>query len=334
MADEIYQTNVTKLYTSMKELMDKQQSKGSSSQASPNIFRVFQRLRNMNPTAYTPCMVSIGPLHSNDPKLKGMHDAKLRSMHSLLAETAKSENESEPDVDKILIKCVEAMLRAAPKARACYEESFEVKDEEFAQMLMVDGCFILEFLYSIKFDLDFEKFNIIRDILLLENQIPFFILERLFEVTLQKTNINSSLKQCLIKFLNSINHQLMNTEQDLIDIGSQVDDTDEEDIYHILGLLQKLYRPKVRNGEGTYGEVGYSATELYKSGVNFKVSNAPDALVVKFETYCLFFSFLTSLLNMFFFLLPASLCLSGIFKVVKFLSRKCQFSRGEDSPLV
>ncbi|XP_057467125.1 UPF0481 protein At3g47200-like [Actinidia eriantha] len=108
-----------------------------------------------------------------------------------------------------LEECVQAMKLLVEDAKKCYTEEVDNLNEE---MLVVDGCFILELLYrdyllthpkeetneeSNEITKEIREQNISdpvfgsslmhayvqQDLLLLENQLPFFVLEKLFHIT-------------------------------------------------------------------------------------------------------------------------------------------------------
>lgn len=80
------------------------------------------------------------------------------------------------------------------KARESYAENIQFGNDEFVEMLVLDGCFIIELFRKIGGVVPVEKDDplislswvysfFLRDFIRLENQIPFFVLERLFDVT-------------------------------------------------------------------------------------------------------------------------------------------------------
>nr|GLL43785.1 putative UPF0481 protein At3g02645 isoform X3 [Ipomoea trifida] len=85
------------------------------------------------------------------------------------------------------------LIELIDKARSCYanDDTLHMNDEDFVNMLLLDGCFILEFLekYS-KNEVADDGFmkvegNVVQtliDMTLLENQIPFFVLFELFKL--------------------------------------------------------------------------------------------------------------------------------------------------------
>nr|XP_029117272.1 UPF0481 protein At3g47200-like [Elaeis guineensis] len=62
------------------------------------------------------------------------------------------------------------------KARSYYSEDVSMGSQKFLEMLLMDGCFIL---HSLKQSAEFPLDEIIIDLLRLENQIPFFVLDKL-----------------------------------------------------------------------------------------------------------------------------------------------------------
>ncbi|KAJ0835264.1 hypothetical protein HanRHA438_Chr16g0753201 [Helianthus annuus] len=225
-------------------------------QSNVTICMVPATLRNLNPSAYTPRITSIGPLHKEDKHLKAMEEHKVTFMYRLFQRTVES---TKMDMEQITLKCVQEILGFVAQARACYAPSFTNYDDfKFAEMMVIDACFILELLYRFQYgiaegDPIFDNILVTNDVkvdlLLLENQIPFFILED----------------------MNIIN-------------DSELTITDETvEHCHILGFIQSCYRPSART-HGEIPDVSYSATEIAGAGVRFKAqSNKNSLLAVKFE---------------------------------------------------
>ncbi|KAL3583468.1 hypothetical protein D5086_014529 [Populus alba] len=93
---------------------------------------------------------------------------------------------------------LEVLLRAIQplemEARECYSQIIHLDTCEFVEMMVLDGVFIIELFRKVGDVVRFEADDPIvtmawiipffyRDLLRLENQIPFFVLERLFEIT-------------------------------------------------------------------------------------------------------------------------------------------------------
>ncbi|GMP86576.1 hypothetical protein CsSME_00039303 [Camellia sinensis var. sinensis] len=118
----------------------------------PKIQKAQPMLREVesNKKCYDPRVVSIGPCHHGKPELEPVQRLKI------------------------------------PLAREyCYAEGLTERFnyEEFAQMMFLDGCFILQYIYSIVNE-SHTVLKIIhhaplvrRDLFLLENQLPFIVLQ-------------------------------------------------------------------------------------------------------------------------------------------------------------
>jgi hypothetical protein len=76
------------------------------------IYKVPERLRELNEKAYTPRLVSIGPIHHGNDKLKAMEDHKIMYLKEFIARTKVS---VEGFIELIKVKrkqdCVIAMRR-------------------------------------------------------------------------------------------------------------------------------------------------------------------------------------------------------------------------------
>ncbi|KAM7463945.1 hypothetical protein LguiA_032066 [Lonicera macranthoides] len=122
--------------------------------------------------------------------------------------------------------------------------------------------------------------DVVHDLLLLENQIPLFVLERLFGLTVgrfQSQSDSFSLTDLILEFFGN----MMNSKFKL-----KIKDGKNENADHILGLLHSGYRPGVLD-PGDYMIRKYSATELQRAGVNFKPSKGVAITRTIFKTlYC------------------------------------------------
>ncbi|XP_059635302.1 UPF0481 protein At3g47200-like [Cornus florida] len=163
----------------------------------PVIKSVPNMLREENGQAYTPSVVSIGPLHNRNESLKTMETDKLRYM-CFLFERTKNLEQTRKD-------CVEAMSRKEKTFKKCYPDCKQEVDDvtsssRLVEMMLIDGCFIIELIYRhykiVKKDTledkkdpilqdAFRHSTVLRDLLLLGNQIPFFAPEELFHLTVK-----------------------------------------------------------------------------------------------------------------------------------------------------
>lgn len=162
-----------------------------------SILKVPGHVREVHEKAYSPKIVSIGPIHRNNPSLVAFEAHKTRFLDRLLKKMSKSR----PNLD-----LKDAMTRLEDKTRKCYSECFDdMRGNEFAQMMMLDGCFIVELLhlydrFSKRQDVKEPIFGtrwmlpvMGRDLLMLENQLPMFVLQKIYKETSvcdQETHLN------------------------------------------------------------------------------------------------------------------------------------------------
>ena len=143
------------------------------------------RLRRANEAAYTPKVVSIGPIH-REKSLKIMKDYKRLFLKNFLLRTGKD-----------LIHYIKIVNDREESLRECYQETFELSSDEFCHIILVDAVFIVELFLS-QYPEEAEVHlpasererlsyprqvlgEILPELLLLENQLPFFILQEIWK---------------------------------------------------------------------------------------------------------------------------------------------------------
>ncbi|XP_019054006.1 PREDICTED: UPF0481 protein At3g47200-like [Nelumbo nucifera] len=255
-----------------------------------SIYRIPKALVKINEKVYVPQIVSIGPFYYT---IK--HDTRKQKNKYLRYFLRRNPNCS---WETTLDSCVEALKEEEKKARRWYSEEIEsINSNEFVTMMLVDGCFILELLCRM-----YEKNNpqpavignktqdnnddeegpvskkmlprIRHDMLLLQNQLPLFILDRLFE----KTIIHISpipLNELVFHFFRDITpihvHDLRDKPK------------------HILHLLRQFMRASSKlEITGKSSEEAklsnYSVTQLKEAGVKFlKKENTDSFLDISFR---------------------------------------------------
>ncbi|KAK3417039.1 hypothetical protein EUGRSUZ_H02791, partial [Eucalyptus grandis] len=148
-----------------------------------SIFRVRHQLREVNEKAYDPEILAIGPYHYGNDKFKFMEVQKLRYLQQLL------KRRKEESVDGYM----PTLKELERQARNCYAETIDLSQEKFLAMMLIDGCFIVELFrkYNMKIPTDKDDpvlhicgipNSIRRDLLLLENQLPLFVLSKLYDL--------------------------------------------------------------------------------------------------------------------------------------------------------
>ncbi|KAG5060373.1 hypothetical protein JHK87_001402 [Glycine soja] len=157
-----------------------------------SIVDIPEHLKKSNMKAYKPKVVSIGPLHRKSSReLLYMKEIKWQCMLSLLHRLNPTDDQKVVP-PKRLKDCGEVILKYDEAVRACYMDPIELDRHELAQIMLVDGCFLLEFLLitndkqlngepKSKFPVKVSKREeFLSDLKLLENQIPLFIIDLLY----------------------------------------------------------------------------------------------------------------------------------------------------------
>ncbi|XP_059309799.1 UPF0481 protein At3g47200-like [Lycium ferocissimum] len=147
---------------------------------------LFMRLETQDNDDFDPKVVSLGPYHHGKPELKFVEDFKPKALQMFI-------HGSNKDVNFFL----EQIHEGIEHARSCYLEEFTNKynDYDFSRMMLLDACFVLNLMERETRDFSqcWSKDQymayylgtgvdtlIRRDMLLLENQVPFQILKLLF----------------------------------------------------------------------------------------------------------------------------------------------------------
>ncbi|CAI9264770.1 unnamed protein product [Lactuca saligna] len=163
--------------------------------------RVF---RELSPSSFNPRVVSIGPLHREDKKLQEFERYKASCVHDLL-------HRLDTPTEETLQACVRKVNDLIDRIRACYAGMMSTYgDVDLAKMMVMDGCFILEFIYNfsegrqIMGNMLLEQ-PVLFDLFILENQIPFFVLNDIYQCTIFKLGSNeASLSKFILPVLDFI----------------------------------------------------------------------------------------------------------------------------------
>ncbi|CAL5351438.1 hypothetical protein CsSME_00038796 [Camellia sinensis var. sinensis] len=154
-----------------------------------SIYKVPNKLLKLKEDAYTPSIVSIGPFHHNNKAMQAFAEHKWRYMLHLFMRISQA-----AESDSTHQKCAAEILKLQGEARRCYSNKIGLDEYKLAEILLVDGCFLLELFlkYSENHEEDKVEDPLINndrtiatlqhDLALLENQIPFSVLETLFDI--------------------------------------------------------------------------------------------------------------------------------------------------------
>ncbi|KAG9143940.1 hypothetical protein Leryth_022971 [Lithospermum erythrorhizon] len=226
---------------------------------------------------YNPTLVSIGPFHHAKHSLREMEAHKWHYLNTLFSRKQNSE--------ETLSNCLKTLRRLEEKARKCYGGNMDMESDKFVQVMLLDACFIIElfFAYSIKglrrrddpcFSSNERFFHIRCDLILLENQIPFFILQQLFQLVPIPRECSYSLQELTFRFFRK-----------LIPGGAETPQVrSSANVLHILDLIRQSYLPTSQELHSKIGQTELkNAQHLQKSGINFKRANRESLMNLEFK---------------------------------------------------
>ncbi|XP_031382740.1 UPF0481 protein At3g47200-like [Punica granatum] len=238
--------------------------------------------------AYTPTAFSIGPLHHRKAYLKRTEKVKQKYLQNLVSRTGVA-----------LKDLIGTVAKIEADARKHYAEYIDFRPEELVKILVLDGCFLIEFIrkHSMKDSLAPENDDpvftmscmfqhLYHDLILLENQIPWIVLDHLFNLTRDpqnrqgtsnassSINWNSPDDTSLLALVLEFFHHILPGDPKKLQVK-----TGQPKSRHILELLRDLLISNSNtNGplkdENTWPPIP-SATELETAGVTLRRSSSP-----------------------------------------------------------
>ncbi|XP_071903340.1 UPF0481 protein At3g47200-like [Coffea arabica] len=220
------------------------------------IFKLPCGLTGTNEKAKEPELVSIGPYHRGKNHLLKFEEHKWYFLDKILS---RNHNNHFSGLSTYL-RC---MRNLEARARACYSDKLLMSSHDFVEMMLLDACFVVGLLRHLgssedSVDKDDPIFTkpwiipiLIRDLLKLENQLPFFVLEELFLPVM-----------CMAAF----------KPLHLLDL-----------FYLSLLPSNQETRPKYLDAYRPSSQSIQSVTELRPSGIKLKPQKADSFLDIKFH---------------------------------------------------
>ncbi|GAY65121.1 hypothetical protein CUMW_238820 [Citrus unshiu] len=248
------------------------------------IYRVPKGLRKINEEAYTPKVISIGPLHHDKNELADMEKHKIRYKKKF----------SKRITDETWQELIHFVDLYEQSIRNCYEDrscTFKLEKIDFITMILYDAVFIIELFLRNNGKMDFLSVaphltDIRSDLQLIENQLPFFVLNELYSLALLKPETRAkgypSFFYLSCKFFFP---------------RKQLSETDEriEEVKHFTDLRRHFMTTKMCQLQEHTGLTGLltdvpCAVKLKESGVKFKCNEEGWSLDVsskKIKKLCL-----------------------------------------------
>ncbi|KAF8025182.1 hypothetical protein BT93_F2122 [Corymbia citriodora subsp. variegata] len=241
------------------------------------IFTVPDKLRRTHKEAFLPRQVSIGPFHHGKHR-KAMEEHKWRYLQNFLKRT-----------EKKLEECVEAIKEWEEQTRQCYVEHIDLSHNDFITIVLVDGAFIIELFLLNRSPKDRAENDIIfneqkqwmitdvrRDLSLMENQLPLFVIKKLFEFAFE-THLGElpSLLELAYAFFGFRANPKAKPEMIF-----------QSNVKHLLDALRFWYLPsleKAPSDDWKKIEAMPRASQLQAAGVKFRMSNSNCLFDIKFS---------------------------------------------------
>ncbi|GKV24674.1 hypothetical protein SLEP1_g34258 [Rubroshorea leprosula] len=156
---------------------------------------------------------------------------------------------------------INAMEELEEEARGCYWGKIQLSSENFVKMMLIDGCFIVELFKEL------EQHNFIyapsiqrwmlptlrRDLIMLENQLPLFVLQKLFELTSSPEESSTSLQDLTHQFFNPLLQRDSNSALQCIN-------KEAKGKRHFLDLFRSSILPRCSDTEETNNRKDSSIT--------------------------------------------------------------------------
>ncbi|XP_062004983.1 UPF0481 protein At3g47200-like [Rosa rugosa] len=248
------------------------------------IYKVPGRLCKGYEDFYTPRVVSIGPYHyCNGGSLEGMQAYKFRYLEAFFSRTNLN-----------LDHCLGVVRELEGKARSYYVEPVKLNSDEFVLMLLVDGTFLLELMLrhcNAEFVDDCDRIygktreiqDVYRDLLLIENQIPFFVLEALYK-ELDRTHRRLHLHLPLVELTRGFFMKYLGKFDEFLHYPI------DSEVQHFVDFIRWYYLPKCESKSDSKSDNGIivdvpSVTAMDEAGVKFEEGTKLNALLDMEFTY-------------------------------------------------
>ncbi|KAK6914241.1 Protein of unknown function DUF247, plant [Dillenia turbinata] len=194
------------VFIEIRELLEKSRTVAATKERH-YISRISAPIRDLNAASYTPMVVAVGPYHFRKAPKAG-EDIKNHYLQLVLGGKNDEDNR----------KIITGMSSLINAARECYAESTEtISDQEFLKMMLFDSCFIVEIIrrfYAKEqkelnehvdddpiFIDETTRSTIRRDLVLFENQLPFFVLQKFYDLTIETKSDTLSLCKMALDFV-------------------------------------------------------------------------------------------------------------------------------------
>jgi hypothetical protein len=255
------------------------------------IYKAPAALCDSNRASYTPRVISIGPFHhdSESEKLRPMEIQKQRYLKEFCKRLRGETKEQVRESLNVLSSTIED---EKDKIKHCYADNtfHQFSRNQFVKMILFDAVFIFELFLKNEEDIRGNKryqhdfiigkpwlrAAIQRDLILLENQLPFFILEKLYSLAIEETNPDyRSFLDLSCRYFEKYGKN-----------KTKPDETKPYEVLHFTDLVRHFLsfkHPQLESPDGKQIKNLYSATMLHRAGIKFKA--LPDACLLDIRAW-------------------------------------------------
>lgn len=215
-----------------------------------SIFFVPKGLLYLKPEAFMPQLFAVGPYHLWVPHLYDMELYKLAAARKIQSNLNSLTLEE-------LVCCI---FKHEQRIRSHYHKYLDFTGETLAWMMVIDASFLLDFLHNFTSEAETQKYqqklsqwvtqrmkmacNIVtRDIVMLENQIPFFLLRKILRRCRHFSSsklVEEELSKLILGFVKEVSPFKTVSNFTFIDV---------EQYDHLLHLLYCMIVPKANEEE-------------------------------------------------------------------------------------
>ncbi|XP_073101441.1 UPF0481 protein At3g47200-like [Elaeis guineensis] len=239
------------------------------------IYGVPAYIKDLNSKAYKPQLVSFGPSTTAKPMEEHKHGALLHVL-----------KRSVKPLDDLLTE-MEKMGEQLQDAYQNLDEYWRIERRKFLQLMIADGCFMLEIMRASTGNSSDYPFNdpifgshgvlptvpyIRRDMLMIENQLPLLVLEKLVAAETGSLGNADQINKLVLKFCAPV------ARPPLAGLGLGLHPLD----LFRRSLLQCPMRRPVPTSESGSSEIIRSALELCEFGIQFRRSRTSSLGDIRF----------------------------------------------------
>ncbi|KAJ8485079.1 hypothetical protein OPV22_017564 [Ensete ventricosum] len=244
----------------------------------PTIFKAPKHIREIDTGAYEPVILSVGPYHRDKPHLQAMNLIKWHYLKKFLLRNPV----------KSLVDYLKQVKALESQARMSYAEELNMSSNDFLQMLLLDACFVVETitfweqteqgLEAVQNPIKITSWAlqaVARDMLLLENQLPFFLLQTLFDAAFPYQSGNLA-----VLALNFIGRFVRTSNMEIASLSGSS--------HHLLHIFHSCIIPETERDRNPVVVTGQptselpwmpNATQLKEVGVQFKMRVAAKSFL-------------------------------------------------------